>query len=350
MTIMRHIWNERGSTKTIILAIIFVGLLIATIQQRSRRIEKKAVEKAVTQQKLLDVNINDIYTMEIYELLSKVILTKQDGKWWVGSAQVMPNMTPEEKEKAEITAMDYADEDAVMQTLEAIQEGFRDWEIVSINKEKNIDFRIGALGTKFSLLDENDNEIACFDVGEKSANFTGTYVAICGDDEVYKIPGMLDMIFKRDLGGWRTKKIYELEKDDVVKFQIADSEKGTTVLLVKNDDGNWIGASPQEFIPVSSKLDSLLTLFCNYKAMGFPERRGGSDEGITEIQLQLTATMKDGKELILTFGKSQMAPETLVMDNERGILYTANFNDIESFNQDADYLSTSEDEEAPEES
>ncbi|MBU1024571.1 DUF4340 domain-containing protein, partial [bacterium] len=281
---MRYIWNESGSTKTIVLAVIFVGLLIATIQQRSHRIVKIEEEKAVTQQKLLDVNTDDIYTMEIYELLSKTALTKKDGKWWVGSAQVMPNMSAEEKKQAEITAMDYADEDAVMQTLEAIQEGFRDWEIVSVNKEKNIDFRIGALGTKFVLLDEKGDELACFDVGEKSANFTGTYVGICGQDEVYKIPGMLDMIFKRDIGGWRTKQINNLEKDDVVKFQINDVEKGTSVILVKNDDGNWVGTSPRDFIPVSSKLDSLLTLFCNYKAMGFPERRGPSEEGISEVQ------------------------------------------------------------------
>jgi hypothetical protein len=335
---MRSIWNENGSTRTIILAVVFVVLLIATISKSAskKRVVKERIE--LESVALVDVNTDDIYTIEIQELLSKTVLAKRDGKWWVGAAQTMPNMSEEEKEKEQIKAWDYADEDAVLQVLETVQEGFNNWELVSVNRERMMDYRIGALGSKFSLLDENGNELACFDVGEKAANFTGTYIAICGEDKVYKIPGLLDMIFKRDAAGWRTKVIYELEQDDVVRFEINDPNDKKPVVLEKDDDGNWVGSSPYDFIPGKKKVSSLLAIFCNYKAMGFPERMRPGEDSIQTTTLDLTATMKDGKVKKLTFGTTEQARDTLVMDNERGILYTANYMDVDNLNMKADYL------------
>lgn len=324
---------------------MFVVLLIATISQSAskKRVVKERVE--LESVALVDVNTDDIYTIEIQELLSKTVLTKRDGKWWVGGVQTMPNLSKEEKEKEEITAWDYADEDAILQVLESIQEGFNDWELVSVNRERMMDYRVGALGSKFSLLDEKGNELACFDVGEKAANFTGTYIAICGEDKVYKIPGLLDMIFKRDAAGWRTKVIYELEQDDVVKFEINDPNDKKPVILEKDDDGNWIGTSPYDYIPGKKKVSSLLAIFCNYKAMGFPERmRPGDDDSIQITTLEVTATMKDGKVWKLTFGTTEQVQDTLVMDNERPILYTANYMDVDNLNMKADYLAEPDEE------
>ena len=344
MTIMRSIWNENGSTRTIVLAVVFIALLIVTINQTKgkRKVIQERIE--LEQVSLLDVNTDDIYTMEIQELLSKTVLTKRDGKWWVGAVQTMPNLSKEEKEKEEIKAWDYADEDAILQVLEAIQDGFNDWELVSVNRERKIDYRIGALGSTFSLLDENGNEIACFDVGEKAANFTGTYISICDEDKIYKIPGLLDMIFKRDAAGWRTKVIYELDQDDVVKFEIKDPNDKKHVILEKDDDGNWIGTSPYDYVPGKKKVSSLLSIFCNYKAMGFPERMRPGEDIIENVTLEVIATMKDGKIKILTFGTAEQARDTLVMDNERGILYTANYMDVDNLNMKADYLSQPDDE------
>ncbi len=346
MSIMRSIWNENGSTRTIILAVVFAVLLIATISQSAskKRVVKERIE--LESVALVDVNTDDIYTIEIQELLSKTVLTKRDGKWWVGAAQTMPNLSKEEKEKEEIKAWDYADEDAVLQVLETVQEGFNNWELVSVNRERMIDYRIGALGSKFSLLDETGNELACFDVGEKAANFTGTYIAICGEDKIYKIPGLLDMIFKRDAAGWRTKVIYELEQDDVVKFEINDPNDNKPIVLEKDDDGNWIGTSPFDYIPGKKKVSSLLSIFCNYKAMGFPERMMPGEDTIQTTTLEVTATMKDGKVWKLTFGTTEQARETFVVGSERAILYTANYMDVDNLNMKADYLSQPDDETA----
>jgi hypothetical protein len=344
MNMTRYTWNEKGSTKTIILAVIFVVLLVATFAQRKKVQKIEEAAKAATQVSLVELNTEDVYSIEIIEILSKTILQKRNGKWWVGSTQIMPNMSKDEKEAAEIKDWDYADEDAIKQVLEAVHEGLKNWELVSVNSEKKVEYRVGVLGSTFTFKNEKGEVLTCIDVGEKSADYTGTYVSKCDEAEVYKIPGILDFIFKKDMSGWRSKKVFEIEKEKIQSLEILDSATGKPVKITKGEGGEWTGVAPSVFAPDKKKVDALLTSFATFKGSGFPDRRMGPEEpSITEIQLTVIATMDNGETIKLEFGKGEgMSPDILVKGSQKPFIYIATQADIDTFNRTVEYLSTPE--------
>jgi hypothetical protein len=351
MNMMQHIWNEKGSTKTIVLVVVFVILLVATFAQRKKVQKIEEAEKAATQVSLVELNTEAVYSIEIFELMSKTVLQKREGKWWVGSTQIMPNWGKDEKTAAEIKAWDYADEEAIKQVLEMVHEGLKNWELVSVNSEKKIEYRVGALGSKFTFKNEKGEVLTCIDVGEKSADYTGTYVSKCDENEVYKIPGILEQFFKKDVSGWRSKQVFEIDKEKIKSLEILDSATGKPVTITKGATGEWTGVTPSAFAPDKKKVDALLTSFSTFKGSGFPDRRMSPEEPtISEIQLTVTATMDNGEALKLEFGKGEGMPqEILVRGNQKPFIYTASQEDIDKFNLTVEYLTTPE-EETPAES
>ena len=340
MFMTNMIWNEKGSIKTLILALIFVVLLVATITQKNRRIQAaREIEEQHSASIVEAVESTEIHSIEIFELLQKTELRlRDDGNWWVGTASIMPNMSQDAKEAAEIRAWDLADQDAVLQVIDAVQTSLRNWEEVSRNREKRIDYRIGPLGSEFRLKNEQGKELMCISVGEKAADFSGTYVALCNEDEIYKVPGILEYIFKREPNDWRTKVLHDLDKDKLVKMEIKSADASNPVILEKDENGNWLGTSPREFVPDKKRMDSLLTQFCTYRARGFPERMRANT--IETITLELTGIMDDNSEWKLLFGTSEGGMETLVKSDRNAIIYAAGYQDIENLNLDATTLSS----------
>jgi hypothetical protein len=339
MIMMQIIWNERGSVKTLVLAVIFIGLLTATIVQRANRSKLKQKELKAREAPIVEeFKKDEVYSIQILELLSKTELKKRDGKWWVGYTSIMPNMTLEAKESAEIAAWDLADDDAVQQLIDAVQNSLKNWEIVSTNKEKKTDFRIGPLGSEFRFKNEEGKDIICVNVGEKAADFTGTYVAKCNEDNIYKVPGILEYVFKRKPNDWRTKQITDLDKDKLVKIEILAGGASKPVTIEKDISGNWAGTSPAPFTPDKKRVDALLTSFSTYKAQGFPERL--MSDTIETIELTLTGYLDNGEKWSLIFGSSQGAPDKLVKSDKNQILYQAGYQDIENLNLSVETLKT----------
>lgn len=340
---MQNFWNEKGSTKTIVLVVIFVVLLAATFAQRKKVKKIAEAEKAATQVSLVELNTADVYSIEIIEIMSKTVLQKQDGKWWVGTTQIMPGMSKDEKAAAEVQPFDYADEDAINQVLETVHEGLKNWELVSVNSEKKIDYRVGVLGSTFTFKNEKGEVLTCIDVGEKSADYTGTYVSKCGEDKIYKIPGILEQFFKRDMNGWRSKQVFELDKEKIQSFEILDGATGKPVKITKGESGEWTGVAPSAFAPDKKKVDALLTSFVTLKGAGFPDRRMSPEEPtISDIQLTVIATMDNAETINLVFGKAEMSAEILVKGSQKPFIYTTTQTDIDNLNRTMEYLSTPE--------
>lgn len=327
---MRYVWNNRGSTRIIILAVIFGILLTATIIQRSQRRVVAEKQKQEEEAPLVaDFNPDDVYTIEIYQLLSKMVIQKVGDQWRVGAAQIMPNYSPEEKEKAPITAWDKADEKAIREMLETVRDGLKGGELVSRNRDKKIEYRVGILGSKFKFKNEKGQEIACIDVGEKSVDFSGTYVSLCDKDEVYKVPGILEYIFKKDVNEWRDKHVQNLDKNKIVKVEGKGSTLDGVFTIEKGSDGKWQVTSPKQQPADENLVDSLISRLATFEASGFPERLM-PDAKITKVELVVTTTTEDGKSYTLTFGSAEMSPEKLVQGSESGIIYTAGYSDVDA--------------------
>ena len=330
MKLMQTVWDNKGATRTIILGIVFVLFLAAMIIQRSQRKVVEEKKKEIEEAPLIaDFNPDDVYKVEIYQLLSKTVLEKISDQWRVGAAQVMPNYSQDEKEKEPIAGWDKADGNAIREMLETVKNGLKGGDIVSRNREKKIEYRVGILGAKFAFSNEKGEKIACVDVGEKSADFSGTYVSLCDRDEVYKIPGILEYIFKKDVNGWRDKHVQNLDKNKVTKIEAQGSTLGKPFAIEKSSDGKWEVKSPIQKPADEVALDSLLTRISTFEASGFPERMSPG-ESITKIDLVVTTTTDDGKTYTMTFGSSEMSPEKLVKGNEFGIIYTAGYSDVDA--------------------
>jgi len=330
MKIMKLIWNNHGATKSIILAVVFFLLLAATIVQRSQRKVAEEKKKKIEEAPLVaEFNPDDVYAIEIYQLLSKMVIEKVGDQWRVGASQVMPNFSQDEKDKAPIAAWDKADEKAIREMLETVQNGLKGGELVSRNREKKIEYRVGILGSKFRFKNEKGEEITCVDVGEKSADFSGTYVSLCDKDEVYKIPGVLEYIFKKDVNGWRDKHIQNLDKNRIVKVEGKGSTLEGLFSMEKGTDGKWKVTSPAQHPADENMVDSLITRLATFEASGFPERMGPG-ETVSKVDFEVTTATDDGKSYTLTFGSSEMSPEKLVRGSEYGIIYTAGYSDVDA--------------------
>lgn len=337
---MQTIWNGRGAAKTIIVAIIFIILLAVIIIQRSqKRVQENKVKAEEEAPLIANFNPDDIYSIEIYELLGKTILAKKDGQWFVGAAQIQPNYSQKEKEEKPVTAWDKADEDAIRQVLETVKSGLTGKELVSTNRENKITFRAGILGSKFVFKNEKGETIACIEIGQKASDFSGTYVSLCDKDEIYKIPGLMDVIFKKDANGWRSKQVFDLDKVKISKIVATGPKFSGPISVAKGTDGKWVGVTPSAFPVDDASLDAILTKISTYKASGFPERMN-PNETIATVELEITATLDDGSTHTLTFGSAERMPDKLVRGSDTGIIYSINPNDIDELTKQFEGLLT----------
>jgi len=329
MNLMNIIWNRRGDAKIFVIAAIFAILLAIIVVIRSQKEDQEEKIKAEEEASLVaDFKSDDIYSIEIYELLQKTVLQKQNGQWYVGMAQIYPSDSQDTKEKKPITGWDRADEDAIREVLETVKTGLTGKELVSTNREKKIQFRTGILSSKYMFKNEKGESIACIEIGEQSSDFSGTFVSLCGKDEIYKIPGLLNAIFKKDPNGWRSRQVFDLDKTKITKIEAAGAKLTAPVSAAKGTDGKWTGITPSAFPVDDASLDAILTKISTYKAEGFPQRMDPNDT-LKIIDLEITMTMEDGSAHKLTFGNAERSPEKLVKSGDSGIIYAANPNDVD---------------------
>src|SRR5690606_5261205 len=130
-----------------------------------------------------------------------------------------------------------ADEVAIGRLLEAIPK-IESSTVVTRNPERFAELEVDDEKGTTIVAAAGDRELAEFTVGKSARG--GAHVRV--DDTVYAVRGVFPSVFVREPDQWIEKKLFDVEREDVERIEVALAD-GTTYTLVTKDD-QWTLEDP----------------------------------------------------------------------------------------------------------
>lgn len=276
--------------KMLVLFVIFVILgAVVVIQERSRVKQRESVpsELGLLYPSFVSGNVSSI---TLGSFGGDVVLTKQDGAWFVeDNGKTFP---------ADREAIDRMFE--TTETLEAVQ-------LVSQNPDKHISFQVnarkesmitdedgenrpfsmGTMGTEVKMLNEDGQQAAHFFVGKNgSMDFMSTYIRKAESDAVVLAPGYLKMIYgKGNAAAWKDLLLCQIETDQIASITI-DMGKERIVLNQVSEstdeqtsgERRWKMTQPDRGFIDQQNMQRLTTMFKHFRAIDYAEEKTDSSE------------------------------------------------------------------------
>lgn len=142
----------------------------------------------------------------------------------------------------------------------------------------------------------------------------GNYLRPAGSDEVFAGKGSFAALVKKDVKGWRKRKLLDAEADELSQIEIEKPGSERLVLVGTRAEGqmsrSW-ALSPGTSLPEGFRLDEsaagrIATSVAGLRAADFADEAKAEDVGLNEAQNEggrLTITLAEGKKIALRFGK-----------------------------------------------
>lgn len=279
--------------KNLIILVVILGVLLILVWNLQKKdIDERRQQRAVTIALLFpDVNIEDIFRLEVSSLQNESLLfRKEAGEWEIARgknimSELMSQSTEEGEEPVVNPANDVGPEgdlfrtfyranpDKVMNMISAIAE-MPTGTLVTSNTEKQSTFGVlnAIVGTEVVLYDEQMNELAHLIVGNMGSTFQTTYVRKPDSDDIYEVPIGLSMTFNTPIINLRDRNIFSSAPETITSVSINDIEgEGALTMNLERADGTWVGTdfSGAELPIEIEKIDNLLEALGNLSANSF---------------------------------------------------------------------------------
>ncbi|MFH0922026.1 MAG: DUF4340 domain-containing protein [Fibrobacterota bacterium] len=150
-----------------------------------------------------------------------------------------------------------------------------------------------------------------FIIGGTAQGYTGSYVRLDGQNEVYVSKGVLDNAFTTRANGYRNKAVLSLNKDNVSDLAVQYRGEGKdSVKMLEfsahflNDKSAWKIDKPMTADGNSAKLNEYLARFCGLEADDWYDKDTTSP-GFDKPFLMATLKKGDGSSVTLIAGNEQ---------------------------------------------
>jgi hypothetical protein len=172
-------------------------------------------------------------------------------------------------------------------------------QVVSTNKANQSLFQVDSTGAEV-WVDQKGKEIAHFFVGKPSDDWSSTYLRPADSDKVILVPEYLPSLFQRG-DSWREKTIFNLEADNITRYEYASPKRGHLV-LIKGEAGKWTFEAPEAGEIDPAKMSPLIQAVRQLKAVGFGDDISAAAAGLAPDTTKVTATLADGSTHVLVVG------------------------------------------------
>lgn len=268
---------------------VFAILLVLVVVTREDR-----MEAGIRKLELVKIEKAQVERIEVSDKHSAVL--ERDGAGWV----VYDPKTPDEKHAAESSSVEAA--------LDAVAELEADTFVTGRaekHKELEIDDESG-LAVKITGKDGRVLDV----VFGRFAKGGGNYLRLKGSNEVFVGKGRLASLLKKDVNGWRKRKLLDVEADALTKIVVEPAGGAPYTLEGKKGEGEakktWSFAEGTE-LPAGFRVDEaalarVASTLAALRAADFAEGVKEQDTGLAE-GAKVTATLDDGKTVTVRFGK-----------------------------------------------
>jgi hypothetical protein len=142
----------------------------------------------------------------------------------------------------------------------------------------------------------------------KMAKSGGVYVRKAGGSDVFVHRGQLDWSVRKDVKGWRKRRIVSLEVKDLSQLTLRSKEGETVTVVAGANPTEWSLAegtqTPPGFRFSAETADQVAHQLANLHAQDFLEGDGAADSatGLGGAHDVVEARLKDGKKVVLHLG------------------------------------------------
>jgi hypothetical protein len=227
-------------------------------------------------------------------------LKKEGGVWRVGGAGDYP--------------ADPEGVDAILKKTASFERS----DLASNNPANQSLYRVDTTGVEVKLFTSGEKPAADFFVG-KIGPGGATYVRAAGENDVWRIPENVVMVFDRGKRSWRDVQIFALNAEDFTEFSRMSPAGNLT--LVKDEKGAWKMTVPQEAPVKPDQTVNMLRVFAALKADGFPEKGDLASFGLTNPQTRLEAVLNNGTKYVLLIGNKNDMNQDYVMKEGGDTVY-----------------------------
>ncbi|MCP3143227.1 DUF4340 domain-containing protein [Pyxidicoccus xibeiensis] len=200
-----------------------------------------------------------------------------------------------------------ADDSQVSAVLDALSQ-VKNPDFVTERAEKLAEYELDdAKGLKLKVLQGSAPAVEL--VLGKAARNGGVYVRKAGSNEVFAQPGWLDGAVRKDVKGWRKRRLVTLELDKVSQLILRSKEGESVTLKAGANSDEWSLAegtpTPEGFRFSASVAQQLAQQLTGLYAQDFLEGEAAADAatGLGEAHDTLEAQLEDGKKVVLHLGR-----------------------------------------------
>lgn len=222
------------------------------------------------------VNFDQVDKIEIIKPGEKNVINKKDGKWSLENLKGFP-----------------ADENQVKGLIDGLKASSKDeLELISVNKEKKIDFLTDDSGITLNLFSEGKSLLG-MTVGKNGADFNSTYISKADANETYLVKENLAALL--DTPSFADNTIFKTDKSKIAKVRFQFQKNGFTI---EKKDGKWISADAKKTLLKTEKVDKILQTMSDLAAVEIPEQTF-KGTGLEKNNLIVEATGEGVKNLLM---------------------------------------------------
>ncbi|MFH1582926.1 MAG: DUF4340 domain-containing protein [Candidatus Falkowbacteria bacterium] len=167
-------------------------------------------------------------------------------------------------------------------------------ELISETRERKSEFKTDSSGLEIKIY-QADKQVSDFFVGSMASDYISSYISLPESAATYAVKADLSGVFNPV--DWRDYTIFSTptEKINKIRFQYPNRE-----FTVELKDGKWSGVLPDKFTVNLEKIQPILDLMSNLKAMEIPAQVF-ADTGL-EKHLIIIEASGDGVNNVLMIG------------------------------------------------
>lgn len=168
-------------------------------------------------------------------------------------------------------------------------------ELISTNKEKKKEFNTNENGVSVKIT--QDGEEIDFIIGKPGSDYQSTYISRSDLANTYSVKiNLLGLAGNMD---WRDKTIFSSDKEKISKVRFQHPSREFSIEKIGD---NWEGTKPYKFGVSKEKIQKILNLMSNLKAVSIPEQNfAGTD---LEKNLIIVQVSGDGVDNTIMIGRN----------------------------------------------
>lgn len=141
-----------------------------------------------------------------------------------------------------------------------------EFELISNNSERKSEFKVDNTGLKVKVY-QIDKKVADFVIGDRASDYLSSYISAAESPATHSIKVNLRDAFEQT--EWRDLIIFSTAQEKINKIRFQYPNREFTVEL-KAD--KWSGVLPEKFTVNKDKIEKILQIMSNLKALEIPEQ------------------------------------------------------------------------------